>query len=99
MGILSEQDITLLQGDIEALRLELENKIADLSTQVQGKVDCAPFYTLKDDIDNAFKYMQHIIDDHHIKLEVLEKEVVKLQQQNESILSIIAIYNKSIKTE
>lgn len=99
MGILSEQDITLLTGDIEALRLDMENKIADLSIRVQGKVDCAPFFTLKDDIDNAFKYMQHMIDDHHIKLEVLEKEVVKLQQQNESILSILAIYNKSIETK
>ena len=99
MGILGDSDITLLQGDIEALRLDLENKIADLSTRVQGKLDCAPFYTLKDDINNAFNHMQHIINEHHIKLEVLDKEVVKLRQQNESILSIIAIYNKSIETK
>ena len=97
MGILGDSDITLLQGDIEALRLEMEHRITDLTTRVQGKVDCAPFYTLKDDIDNVFTHMQRLINDHHIKLEALDKEVVKLRQQNESILSIIAIYNKSIK--
>lgn len=99
MGILGDSDITLLQGDIEALKLEMEHRITDLTTRVQGKVDCAPFYTLKDDINNAFNHMQHIINDHHIRLEVLDKEVVKLQQQIESLLSIIAIYNKSIKNE
>ena len=99
MGILSDQDITLLQGDIEALKLEMEHRITDLTARVQRKVDCSPFYTLKDDIDNVFNHMQHIINDHHIKLEVLDKEVVKLRQQNESILSILAIYNKSIETK
>ena len=99
MGILGDSDITLLQGDIEALKLEMDRRITDLTARVQRKVDCAPFYTLKDDINNAFNHMQHIINEHHTKLEVLDKELVKLRQQTESLLSIIAIYNKSIETE
>jgi hypothetical protein len=99
MGVLGDTDITLLQGDIEALRLEMERRITDLTTRVQRKVDCAPFYTLKAELDSVFNNMQRIINEHHIKLEALDKEVVKLQQQNESILYIISIYNKNIKAE
>ena len=43
MGILSEQDITLLTGDIEVLKLEMERRITDLTEHVQRKVDCEPF--------------------------------------------------------
>ena len=99
MGILSEQDITLLHGDIEALKLEMERRITDITARVQRKVDCSPFYALKEEFDTVLMRVQHVINDHHIKLEVLEKELMRIQQQNESILSIIAIYNKSIKTE
>ena len=99
MGILGDTDITLFQGDIEALKLEMDRRITDLTTRVQRKVDCTPFYALKDELDSVFNNMQRIINEHHIKLEQLDKEVIKLQQQTESILSIIAIYNKSIKAE
>lgn len=102
MGVLGDTDITLFQGDIEALKLEMERRITDLTARVQRKVDCTPFYALKDELDSVFNNMhnmQRIINEHHIKLEQLDKEVVKLQQQTESILSIIAIYNKNIKAE
>ena len=99
MSILNDVDIQMFQGDIEALKLEMDRRITDLTARVQRKVDCSPFYALKEELDTVLGRMQHIIDDHHIKLEVLEKELMRVQQQNESILSIIAIYNKSIKTE
>ena len=103
MGILGDSDITLLQGDIEALKIELNEKIDDLSVwthnQIGKKLDCQPFLTLKDECDRIFGNIQHSIDAYCIRLEILEKEVEKIQQQNESILRILAIYNKSIKTE
>ena len=99
MSVLNDVDIQMLQGDIDALKLEMDRRITDITARVQRKVDCSPFYTLKDDLDRVLKHMQNVIDDHHIKLEVLEKELMRVQQQNESILSIIAIYNKSIKAE
>jgi hypothetical protein len=99
MGILSEQDITLLTGDIEAFKLEMERKITDLTTRVQHKVDCAPFHDLKDDLDRIFGRIDKMVELQQNQIYELKKEVVKLQQQTESILSILAIYNKSIKTE
>lgn len=103
MGTLNDNEITMLQGDIEALKIELNEKIDDLSAwthnQIGQKLDCHPFLTLKDECDRIFGNIRHIIDGHHIRLEVLEKEIEKVQQQNKSILRILAIYNKSIKTE
>lgn len=99
MGILGDSDITLLQGDIEALKLEMDRRITDLTARVQRKVDCSPFYTLKDDLDRVRNQMDKIVKVQQAKIEYLDKEVIKLQQQTESVLSIIAIYNKSIKNE
>ena len=99
MGILGDSDITLLQGDIEALKLEMEHEIADLTARVQRKVDCSPFYALKDELDRIFNIIDKKIALQQTRIEHLDKEVIKLQQQTESILSIIAIYNKSIETE
>ena len=99
MGILGDSDITLLQGDIEALKLEMEHKITDLTARVQRKVDCEPFYTLKGDLDRVFNRIDKMVELHQTRINYLDKEVVKLQQQIESLLSIIAIYNKSIKNE
>lgn len=102
MGILGDSDITLLQGDIEALRLEMEHRITDLTAQVQQKVDCQPFFGLQAELNKVFNRidtMVELVNTQHYRINELEKEVVKLQQQNESILSIISIYNKSIKTE
>lgn len=99
MGILGDSDITLLQGDIEALKLEMDHRITDLTARVQRKVDCSPFYALKDDLDRVLNQMDKIVKVQQAKIEYLDKEVIKLQQQTESVLSIIAIYNKSIKNE
>ena len=99
MGILGDSDITLLQGDIEALKLEMDRRITDLTARVQRKVDCSPFYALKDELDRVLNQMDKIVKVQQAKIEYLDKEVIKLHQQTESILSIIAIYNKSIKAE
>ena len=102
MGILSEPDITLLTGDIEALKLEMERRITDLTEHVQRKVDCEPFFTLQDNLNKVFNRIDQMValaDLQQYRIEQLDKEVVKLQQQTESLLSIIAIYNKSIETK
>lgn len=103
MGILNDNEVTMLQGDIEALKIELNEKIDDLSVwthnQIDQKLDYQEFLALKDECNRIFGNLQHMIDDHFIRLEVLENEVEKIQQQNESILRILTIYNKSIKIE
>lgn len=84
MGILSEPDITLLTGDIEALKLEMERRITDLTTQVQQKVDCSPFFELQVSLNKAFDKIytvMELVDTQQYRINELEKEVVKLQQQ------------------
>ena len=77
----------------------MERKITDLTTCVQHKVDCAPFFELKTNLNRAFSMIDKTVGLHQSRIEYLEREVVKLQQQTESLLSIIAIYNKNIETK
>ena len=105
MSLLSDEQITILEGDIEALKMELTNEIEAVKASVAGKLDCSPFYVLSDRLDKTFDDINRIFTDIEIKYNILEQEVNKMRELVDSFAPQVLEYLKhkhnenSIKTE